>query len=87
MWGPSEFKALGTLKNYDQVKKLSKIKVPTLFLCGQHDEATPLTVKKYSRRVKQSRFKEIKGASHAILMEKPKPLLKEVDQFLFEVES
>jgi proline iminopeptidase len=41
MWGPSEFTSTGTLKTFDATRWLSMIKVPTLFLAGEFDEATP----------------------------------------------
>ena len=49
MWGPNEFFALGTLKNYDRTKELYSIKVPTLYTCGDFDSATPKTVKILSK--------------------------------------
>lgn len=82
MWGPSEFKATGSLKTYDQVDFLKHIKVPTLFVCGEHDEATPKTTKSYAKLVKKSEFHIIKGASHSILFEKKKPMLKVIDDFI-----
>jgi proline iminopeptidase len=82
MWGPSEFKATGTLKNYNEVKSLKRLDVPVLFLCGQYDEATPKTTKKFSQMVTGAKFKVIKKASHAILAEQPKEMLKTVKEFL-----
>ncbi|MBI2421035.1 MAG: proline iminopeptidase-family hydrolase, partial [Candidatus Levybacteria bacterium] len=41
MWGAKEFKITASLKNFDLSEKLSEIKVPSLFLCGRFDEATP----------------------------------------------
>ncbi len=82
MWGPSEFKATGTLKSYSGIKHLSKIHVPTLLICGQHDEARPATVAKYHKKIKSSQFEIINGASHAIIAEKPQKLLKTIKQFI-----
>ena len=82
MWGPSEFMATGTLKSYNRVKDLSKIKVPTLFICGQYDEATPITASRYVTKIKDSKLKVIKGASHSILSEKPGDMLKVMREFL-----
>ena len=39
MWGPSEFTATGTLKTFDATPWLAGIKVPTLFVTGEFDEA------------------------------------------------
>ena len=40
MNGPSEFFITGTLKDFNIVDELSKIKVPTLLVNGKYDEAT-----------------------------------------------
>ncbi len=87
MWGASEFWATGTLKDYDGVNKLQSIKIPTLFLCGEHDEARPSTIKRYSELAPISRFFEIKNASHAIMVENSKLMTKKIRCFLKDVEN
>ena len=82
MWGPSEFCATGTLKNYDGKPILKTIKIPTLFISGQFDEATPKSAKAFAKKVKISSFIEIKNASHASLREKPKLTLNYFNRFL-----
>lgn len=82
MWGPSEFKATGTLKTYERASKLKKLKMPVLLICGEHDEATPSTVKKYHKMIKQSEFCVIKKASHSIARENPKALIKAISDFI-----
>lgn len=82
MWGASEFSATGTLKNYDRTSDLGRIEVPTLLVAGQYDEATPATAKRYTAKISDARFVEIKNASHAILAEKPKQLIKTLRDFL-----
>ncbi len=87
MWGVSEFSATGTLKNYDQVNQLKDINVPTLIMCGEHDEATPATAKKYTKKIANAQFGEVKGASHTFLIEKPKPALKVIRAFISGLEN
>jgi proline-specific peptidase len=41
MWGPSEFCATGTLKDWDVSGRLGEIEVPTLVVTGRYDETTP----------------------------------------------
>ncbi len=82
MWGPSEFQASGTLKSYHRVGQLKHIKVPSLIICGQYDEATPKTGRQYQKAIKNAQFAEIAHASHAILKEKPKAMLKVIQSFL-----
>ena len=87
MWGPSEFKPTGTLKTYNKVAKLKTIRVPTLIICGEHDEATPTTGIKYANMIKGCSFSEIKGASHSIWNEKPMQLAKTISEFIGETEK
>lgn len=81
MWGPSEFHSTGTLRSYDKVAQLRKIRAPALFLAGEHDEARPATIKRYSRLVKGAEFRELKGVSHAIFYENPGLLLSALEEF------
>jgi proline iminopeptidase len=82
MWGESEFSATGSLKNYDTTANLKQITCPTLVVCGEHDEATPKTGKRYARALPQGRFVEIEHASHAIWEERPHRLRRAILGFL-----
>lgn len=86
MWGPSEFEPQGTLKTYNRVKDLNKLKVPVMIICGEHDEATPETGIKYANLIPACTFSEIKGASHAIWAEKPQAIKKVILEFLADIE-
>ncbi len=85
MWGPSEFCATGTLKKYDGIPILKKIKIPTLFICGEHDESTPHSNRYFASQVKTSSIAVIKDASHSSLREKPKQSLSKIRAFLTQV--
>ncbi len=87
MWGASEFKPTGTLKKYNRLSSLSKIKVPSLFICGQYDEATPESTALFSSKVENSENKVIKAASHVILKEQPTAMLKVISTFLENQEA
>lgn len=87
MWGASEFSATGSLKAYDRVTALSSIRCPTLLICGEHDEARPRTAKRYARMIPDAGFVEIKGASHAIIAERPRQLIKAIRHQLRNTES
>ena len=86
MWGPSEFEPTGTLKNYTRIGDLEKIKVPTIIMCGEYDEATPGTGVRYANKIPGCSFSEVKGASHAIWVEKPARIRKVINGFLDEIE-
>ncbi|MDA0957364.1 MAG: proline iminopeptidase-family hydrolase [Proteobacteria bacterium] len=82
MWGESEFSATGTLCDYDQTHRLGAIECPTLIICGEFDEATPRTGRRYARAIPQGQFLEIEDASHAIWAEQPKRLKRAILGFL-----
>ena len=86
MWGPSEFKATGTLKTYSRLKDLNKIKVPSMIICGEHDEARPATGVKYANKISACTFAEVKGASHSIWAEKPKKMKTLINDFLGDID-
>jgi pimeloyl-ACP methyl ester carboxylesterase len=55
---------------FDLMKEIEKIELPTLIICGNEDELTPV---KYSQflhsRVKGSRLEILPGAGHMVMME------------------
>jgi len=82
MWGPSEFTATGTLRNYDNVQSLKKVKVPALFTTGEFDEARPETVTKLSQMVNDSRFVIIPDAGHFSLNDNREAVVRAIQEFL-----
>ena len=84
MWGPSEFRSTGTLQHFDRLKELQTISVPTLFLCGEFDEARPNTVNYYHRQVKGSAFAIIPNAGHSTMIDNPGETIRAVAEFLQE---
>lgn len=87
MWGPSEFTPTGTLQEYDRTDELKEIKVPTLYMCGEFDEAVPSTVKYYQSLTPDSKFVIIKDAAHISMHDNPEQTLKELNIFLKGVED
>jgi len=87
MWGPSEFTATGNLLNYDRVKNLHEITVPTLLLAGEYDEARPGTVKYFQSLIPNSEFMEITNSGHATLNDNPREALATIHQFLLKIDN
>ena len=87
MWGPSEFTMTGTLKNYERASELKKIKIPTLFTCGQFDEATPQTTAYYQSNLPGSELFVFNDASHNHHLEKTELYLKVVQDFIKRTEN
>jgi proline iminopeptidase len=86
MWGPTEFTATGTLINYDRVQSLKTIKVPTLFITGEFDEARPATVKYFQGLVHNARYVLIEGAGHGTMHDNKIENLSAIKTFLEEVD-
>ena len=87
MWGPSEFTSTGTLKTFDATKWLQEVTVPTLFIAGEFDEATPSSTKAFSQLVKGSEFVMIPGSGHVTQNDNLEALLAAVRGFLGKVEG
>lgn len=64
MWGPSEFTSTGTLKHFDATEWLRSVTLPTLFLTGEFDEATPSSTRRFSQLVPGAQFVIIPGSGH-----------------------
>jgi proline iminopeptidase len=87
MNGPSEFTIVGPLKTFDRTDRLHEIKVPTLFITGEFDEACPSTVKYYQSLVPGAKFEIIPGAGHLTMQDAPEYHNKVVSDFLAGVEK
>lgn len=87
MWGPSEFSSTGTLKHFDATAWLRTVTVPTLFLAGEFDEASPSSTKRFSELVPGAEFVMIPGSGHATQNDNPDALLSAVRSFLARVEK
>ena len=82
MWGPSEFTATGTLKDYDITSRLPQIKVPALFICGEYDEARPATVQHFQSLVPDAKFHMVTGAGHITVQDDPNADITTISDFL-----
>ena len=87
MWGPSEFHATGTLRDYDRTERLHELTVPTLFLCGRYDEATPAATAWYQRLVAGSELVIFEHSSHMPQLEEPERYVQVVRDFLRRVDA
>ncbi len=86
MWGPSEFTATGTLKDYDRIDRLNEIDVPTLFVTGEYDEARPVTVKYFSTLVPNAEFEIIENAAHGTMHDNQERNVKVINDFLDRIQ-
>lgn len=82
MWGPSEFKANGTLKYFDLSNELSKLDLPVLITCGRFDEAHPESMAKFNKLIKNSRLVIFEDASHQHHLEQQDDYIELVANFI-----
>jgi len=87
MWGPSEFTITGTLKSYERADQLHKITLPTLFTCGEYDEASPAATRYFQENLPGSQLHILKDASHEHHIEKREEYISVVREFLNGVEN
>lgn len=86
MWGPSEFTATGTLRDFDVTDSLAMIALPTLFTTGAYDEAPPATVRRYASLMPDAEVAVIPGAAHLTMQDAPAENVRVVREFLRRVE-
>ena len=87
MWGPTEFRATGTLRDYDHEDYLSHIIGPVLFIGGQYDEARPETLYRFQKKVTESRVIIIPNAGHLQIIDQPGSFTEAVRTFMSDAES
>lgn len=61
---PTELFITGTLHDYHYAGRLGHLRVPTLFTCGRHDEATPAATATYRDLVQGAELHVFEGSSH-----------------------
>ena len=86
MWGPTEFTATGTLKNFDRTSDLDKITEPILFVTGEYDEARPETMYKFQKLSRNASVEIIDEAAHKTMIDQPEKVAEVIGRFLKNVD-
>jgi proline iminopeptidase len=71
MFGPSDFRIVGTMRNWDVFERLAEIAVPTLLLAGRFDECSPEDMQEMHHRIAGSRFELFESTAHMPFIEEP----------------
>jgi L-proline amide hydrolase len=87
MNGPSEFHVVGTIKDWDITHRLGEIRVPTMVITGEHDEATPAINRTVSGAIPGSESVIYPGGSHLSHAEDPEGYLRVIDDFWTRIET
>jgi proline iminopeptidase len=86
MWGPSEFTASGTLRDYNREDVLPDLQVPVLFTAGRFDEATPETLAHFHSLVPKSEIAIFEYSAHMTMLDEPKAYADAIRQFINKVD-
>jgi proline-specific peptidase len=87
MFGPSEFHATGTLKEWDIRDRLGEIELPTLVTSGRYDEATPAIAETVHRGIAGSEWVIFEQSSHMAHLEEEDEYRRVVEDFMRRVEE
>ena len=86
MQGAYEYVVTGTLKTYDAIADLPRIKVPVLSTTGEFDEVGPRTVEAHAKMIPGARFILYKGSGHVTSWDARDANVKDVREFLRQVD-
>ncbi len=71
---------------FDIMNRIDKISLPTLIICGDQDELTPV---KYSQflhhRIKGSKLEILPDAGHMVMMEAAEVFNEKIEKFIWEI--
>src|SRR5262245_32084779 len=86
LWGPCR-PATGPLASYDRSDRLGEITVPTLFLIGAYDPATPAATRFYQSRIPGSEVVVFDSTGHLPMQDYPERYVAAIRGFLDKVDS
>jgi len=86
LWGPCR-SATGPLASYDRSDQLGQIAIPTLFLVGAYDPATPATTRFYQSRIPRAEVVVFDSTGHLPMQDYPERYVAAVRGFLDKVDS
>jgi len=70
---------------FDLTQEVEKIDLPTLVLCGNEDQLTPVKYSEFLQsRIPRSRLEITPGAGHMVMMEAPEAFNEKVGEFISE---
>jgi pimeloyl-ACP methyl ester carboxylesterase len=71
---------------FDIMKEVEKINLPTLILCGDDDQLTPVKYSQFlQNRIKGSTLEVLPNAGHMVMMESPQVFNEKIGEFIEKV--
>jgi proline-specific peptidase len=87
MIGPSDFKVIGNLKEWDIMDRLPEIQLPTLFVAGRFDECTPEHMTLMHQQVPGSELVIFEKSAHMPFYEERDDCMRVIGEFLSRSEA
>jgi len=83
---PGYLATLHALRDTDLTEQTSRLRLPSLVVSGEHDQATtPEDGQRLAACIPGARFELLRGAAHLLPVEKPRELARLIDGFLTEL--
>ena len=83
MWGShGEFVIDGNLKSVEWTDRLPSIKVPTLVICGDHDESDPSLSRTMHDKIAGSKLVILPESGHMTFVDQPNLFIQNVNDFV-----
>jgi proline iminopeptidase len=82
MWGPSEFRATGSLLHFDRSTVLKELRMPVLFTVGRNDEARPETIQRFAREVPGAEVRIFERSAHMAMLTEREAYVEALRAFL-----
>jgi len=83
MWGShGEFVVDGNLKSVEWADRLPSIKVPTLVICGDHDESDPAISRAMHDKILGSKLVVLPESGHMTFVDQPSMFIQSVNDFV-----
>ncbi|MEV5434305.1 proline iminopeptidase-family hydrolase [Streptomyces sp. NPDC052701] len=87
MNGPNEFHVIGSLRDWSVIEDCPDVRVPTLVLTGEHDEATPATQRPFVELIPRARWEIVPDSSHMPHLEAPERFMEVLRGYLAELDG
>jgi pimeloyl-ACP methyl ester carboxylesterase len=69
--------------NFDRMESIRKIRVPTLVICGQDDQLTPVRYSQFlANQIPRAQLRILAQAGHMVMLEQPQAVANELSAFL-----
>jgi len=81
MWGPSEFHATGTLRDFDVTADLPRLRLPVLLIVGRFDEARPESAARFQAAIPGAQLVVLEDCGHMAPLEDPEGYAKALEAF------